>query len=62
MTWANDVGLGREAYVLREDAEVLDLPDGYYQIVCPGCGDRWRQVSPQRYYSCAACGYKWKTH
>jgi len=61
MGWSNKIGLGKEAYILREDAEVFDLPDGRYMIACPGCGDRWKQVALQRYYLCAACGYKWRS-
>lgn len=54
--------MGRESYILREDAEVLDEPDGYYKIVCPDCGDSWRQTHLQRFYNCATCRYKWRSH
>lgn len=53
---------GRAAYVLREDTGILDEPDGYFRIVCPECGDNWRQTHLQRFYACATCRYRWRTH
>ncbi len=62
MGWSNNGAIGRAAYILREDAEVLDEADGYYRIVCPGCDDSWRQVFLQRFYICATCRYRWRSH
>ena len=54
--------MGREAYVMRVDAEVLELPDGWFKFICPDCRDEWRQDHTQKFYTCSVCGYKWRTH
>ena len=54
--------MGREAYVMRVDAEVLELPDGWFKFICPDCRDEWRQDHTQKFYICSVCGYKWRTH